>query len=213
MEFFNLKIRYETQIQNACLAVAALKHMQINPSGLQEFYWPCRMELFEYDDRRKLILDGCHNGDSVTQFMSTLRQLYSNCEILVLLGVGSEKCVKDIIEPVVKYSDHILAVQSKHFKAMAELQLVELIQSFDQGDSRLNLSSRDFQSYQARLSTGSVASRLDEALEYAKQKSGSKPVIIAVCGSLFVAAEAREELFRLVDAVCVDIRVCIMTYL
>ena len=73
---YNYLINNDVQIENACVSIAALEYLQIQPIGLHSFYWPCRMEMFSYK-KYQIILDGCHNGDSVKRFLANVRKLYS----------------------------------------------------------------------------------------------------------------------------------------
>jgi len=72
---YNYLINNDVQIENACVSIAALEYLQIQPIGLHSFYWPCRMEMFSYK-KYQIILDGCHNGDSVKRFLAQVRKLY-----------------------------------------------------------------------------------------------------------------------------------------
>ena len=64
---------YSAQVDNACLAAAVLKHLDISTEGMSQFYWPCRMEVFRVNDVN-VILDGCHNGDSVQKFLFGIKE-------------------------------------------------------------------------------------------------------------------------------------------
>jgi hypothetical protein len=87
------------------------------------------MEIFSYK-KYQIILDGCHNGDSVQRFLANVRKLYnksssgdnnnnnissgtsniddsknyniSDCSILVLFGAGHDKCIHDMLTEVFK---------------------------------------------------------------------------------------------------------------
>jgi folylpolyglutamate synthase/dihydropteroate synthase len=63
-----------TQVDNACIAAAVLKHLGIPTDGMSQFYWPCRMETFTVG-KNTVILDGCHNGDSVQKFLSGIKSI------------------------------------------------------------------------------------------------------------------------------------------
>ena len=89
-----------------------------------------------------VILDGCHNGDSVSQFLSGIaalkilefflrhhafligvRSAYPGRKILTLFGGGAEKCLDDMLVELASRSDFVAFVQSKHFKAIGEFNL------------------------------------------------------------------------------------------
>jgi len=125
---YNYLINNDVQIENACVSIAALEYLQIQPIGLHSFYWPCRMEMFSYK-KYQIILDGCHNGDSVKRFLANVRKLYSkssdnnnndnsssgtsniddstnynisDCSVLVFFGAGHDKCIHDMLTEVFK---------------------------------------------------------------------------------------------------------------
>lgn len=83
----------------------------------------------------------------------------------------------------------VIFTQSKHFKSVLESQLLEKVAAANR-DKVLHLSS-------LKTAAGSsLDERLRGALDLAKEKKSDKKPVIAICGSLFVAADAREALFR-----------------
>lgn len=73
-------VLHSTQVDNACIAAALLKHLEIPIDGMSQFYWPCRMEIFNVSapfvkGKTTVILDGCHNGDSVKKFLSGIKSI------------------------------------------------------------------------------------------------------------------------------------------
>jgi len=62
LEGLELQTPYKVQVENACLAAAVLRHLNVSCSGMKDFYWPCRMEAFHLDGSL-VVLDGCHNED------------------------------------------------------------------------------------------------------------------------------------------------------
>lgn len=97
-------VGHHTLIENASLAKEVLNYLCIPSVGMKNFYWPCRMETFTVDGI-PVILDGCHNHQSVHLFIKSLRSLYPNQEIILLFGAGAEKCVDDMVEEVTNSAD------------------------------------------------------------------------------------------------------------
>lgn len=116
----------DVQVENACLSLAVLQHLEVPPTGWDKFYWPCRMEPFAFRGAT-VVLDGCHNGLSVQKFLEGLRHQYKGKAIKVLFGAGHEKCLRDMLNVVLSASDKVTMVQSKHFKAMTEKELLTLV--------------------------------------------------------------------------------------
>ena len=102
-----------------------------------DFFWPCRQEVFhltEHDivesqankdtkEALTVVLDGCHNGDSVMKFMETMDKEYhksSHCTLYTCVGIGVEKLdnIVTMLEYICQYSDYIFLMKSQHFKAM-----------------------------------------------------------------------------------------------
>lgn len=134
----SVDISYPVQIENACLSAAVLRHLNIPCSGMNHFFWPCRMETFRVSPpsdpitptvpKVDCVVDGSHNGESVELFLTSLNQIerYKNTKICIVFGAGAEKCVDDMLRVIGsdQYRDmSILLVQSKHFKSMTEIEL------------------------------------------------------------------------------------------
>lgn len=192
IEDIGFEITYDVQIENACLANEAIKHLNVNPVGMKYSYWPCRMEKFYIDfpsvqikassissnKRCSVILDGCHNGESVQKFVAALKEKYGGeSEILLLFGAGAEKCMADMLSSVLEYGDKVLMVQSRHFKSLSEKDLCALAKEVSVYDSKVLKSSTGmlelhFQSLlppSERVEHGTVQDRLNWAIEYSKR--------------------------------------------
>ena len=85
-----------------------------------------------------------------------------------------------------------MAVQSGHFRSLSEAELVTRLRSRSALAARLCTGVGE-----PREGTGEKASSVGARLDWAVQDSGKVErgeVVVAVCGSLFAAAEAREWL-------------------
>jgi len=184
----SLDVRADVMVENACLARAALEHIDESPVGMHRFFWPCRAEHFVVDNVT-VVLDGAHNGDSVEQFLSDTRRRYSNSSLCVVFGGGKDKCLMDMLNLVSDKSDHVVMVQSSHFRSETEEVLVNSVPD----SMRYKLIMQPPTVVQEG---GTVASRLAESVAFA-QKNVAGEMVVAVCGSLFVAAEAREAVYAL----------------
>jgi len=130
----SIDVSYPVQVENACLSAAVLEHLKIPLSGMNQFFWPCRMENFRISSSTTTmpivdcVIDGSHNGESVELFLSSLTQIdrYKNAKICIVFGAGAEKCVTDMLQVIgsERYENMpILFVQSKHFRSMSEKEL------------------------------------------------------------------------------------------
>jgi len=185
---------HKTQWQNSRLAQAVLEHLNLYSTGSKDFYWPCRMEKITFLNQT-IILDGCHNGDSVKVFLQSLHEAYPRHQKVVLFGAGIEKCADEMVNILFQHADRVHLVQSKHFKSYTEAQLLAKVPKSMASkvvyQPPMDISLVDNQ----RAIGGTVAHRLLQCLR--SYATSTEPVVIAVCGSLFVAADAREALYRL----------------
>lgn len=191
------KLKYSVQIQNACLALSILNYLRISPIGMKNFFWPCRMEEFKMGGV-KFVLDGCHNGDSVRQFLLGLQKANPQHAIIVLFGAGKEKCVNDMLNILINIADSIVLTQSKHFKSCPEVELCSMLT--DSKKLINDIVPAEYTEY------GTISKRMEWILNESKKKNGTfhaianscnyENFVIAVCGSLFVTSEAREWIFN-----------------
>lgn len=188
-EIIGNRLNYEVQIENACLARAVLEHVDIPFKGLENFFWPCRMELFDFKNF-EIILDGAHNGDSVELFLNGLKAKYIGSKILVLFGAGMEKSVHEMIDIVFSLADNVVIVQAQHFKAINEEKLLGMIPN--EVSSKLIIPPKLDSNVKS-----TVGERMFWAIDQQNSSEDKEKTVIAICGSLFVASEAREALFRI----------------
>jgi len=164
----------EVHVENACLSRAVLAHLQVAPTGWEKFYWPCRMERFNYRGST-VVLDGCHNGNSMERFLTGLRSTYPGRRILVLFGAGHEKCLIDMMDRLFAHADQVMMVQSKHFRAHTE---ADLLQQVPEGRAQL------LDPVHAVQGDGTARHSLGERLQYAVEHNDPQELVIN-CHFLF----------------------------
>ena len=168
VEALGLHTSYAVQIQNACLSMAVLEFLNVPTDGLKDFFWPCRMETFLIDDVT-VVLDGCHNDDSVKLFMLGLKEKYHDSELLILFGAGMEKYLSDMLGHLFDHADSVLMVQSKHFKSVSEVDLVAAV-----SDRQRHLLQECVLSKASppidRVDSGSVSERLLWSINHARSE-------------------------------------------
>lgn len=121
-----VNISYGVQLENASTTAAALKFLRISRSGMKNFYWPCRMEEFRVANRQ-IVIDGCHNGDSVERFLRNLREKVFNKKIVVMFGAGQDKCLDAMLNIVFESADKVVMIQASHFKSLSEYELLSRV--------------------------------------------------------------------------------------
>jgi dihydrofolate synthase/folylpolyglutamate synthase len=165
------------QLENAATAVLALEQTGIDideaavMQGLASLRWPGRIEIVR---RRPLVVaDGAHNRDSARRLAQTLRDDLGRSTALFVVGCGRDKDIEALADELAPLATHLIATRSRSPRSMAPR---EIAQAFAERETPV--SSED-----------SVSAAADAALAMAGPGDA-----IVVCGSLFVAAEAREHL-------------------
>jgi len=163
------------QLDNAATAVLALEALDIAidektiREGLGAVRWPCRIELL----KRKLLIvaDGAHNRDSAHRLIQTLRDDLNVHEAVFVLGCARDKDMTAFVEELGPRATEVVATRSRSPRAKDP---DEIAGAFRDAGVPVAIET-------------SVGAAVDAALAQA----GGGPVV--VCGSLFVAAEAREH--------------------
>ena len=168
------------QLENAATAVGIAEVLkdsgwQINSDsirkGLSRVSWPCRLEVLA---RQPLIVsDGAHNVYSMETMLNSLRQCFEYNRLLVVAGFSRDKSVDGMVEALTPMADMAIATRSRHPRSMAPNALAELLK-------------------QMGIECAGQSRTVAQALELARREAGPDDLIL-VTGSLFVAAEAREE--------------------
>lgn len=116
-----------------------------------------------------VILDGCHNDDSVRQFMLGLKEKYPDSSVLALFGAGMEKYLPEMLTHLFESADSVLMVQSRHFKSLPEEDLAAAVEV-----CRRNIlmtsgaSSASAPPPSPRVTSGTVSERLIWSIQHAQ---------------------------------------------
>jgi folylpolyglutamate synthase/dihydropteroate synthase len=167
-----LDVNYEVQYENICVAGAVLQYLGVSTKHMGDFYWPCRMELFSVPVDRdgmqksvRVVVDGCHNGYSLKLFLTGLRLKYPHSELVVLFGAGMDKTVDDMLQVLRQHADTVQFVQSIHFRAMTERDLLDKYKEvLDNTEHRQKLAHTPAPAVD-RAPEGTVKSRLCNVIE------------------------------------------------
>ena len=170
----------EYQAENAALAVAACRHLgdaegKIDEKhirhGLKNTHWPGRMEIVSKDPH--VVLDCAHNPAGVNSLTKTLRQIYANCNIILVLGVMQDKPLAEMMLSFRQLAESIILVKPNQERSADPHKLKqEMLQEHKNVE---------------------VIEDIPSALSSAIAKVGrSSKDIICVTGSIFTVAEARK---------------------
>jgi dihydrofolate synthase/folylpolyglutamate synthase len=175
----HLRLLGRHQQSNALLAVTALEAIRGKlpwresdlRTGLATVEWHARVEVLS----RKpcIIVDGAHTVESANALLNTLTEVFDGTlpRTTLIVGVSMDKNSGRLILALGDLARDVIFTQSQHPRAMPAQELAAQV-GMD-GTARV---------------TNSVAEALDLALEGAEHDG-----LIVATGSLFVAAEAREQ--------------------
>lgn len=114
------------QLQNALLAVTAAEALRDKGwaigeeairTGLAAARWPGRMEVIRPADP-VILLEGAHNPQGAAAAAQTLRQLFPDRKLVLLLGMLADKDVTGVLEAVVPLAEAVVTVTPPSPRAM-----------------------------------------------------------------------------------------------
>ena len=126
-----LGLRGAHQVANALVAVRLLEatrqggfalSAEAVVHGLAHPNWPARLELFELDDRRRVLLDAAHNVDGATALADYLRRWHPERPMLVL-GVMHDKDVDAMLRALLPVVSAVTTTAAPTPRAMAPAEL------------------------------------------------------------------------------------------
>ena len=192
MGTMNIKTRLlgQHQIDNARTAVATLQTLgsagyEINAKstahGISNTKWQCRAEVIKIDSRISALLDGAHNDASAQALIHTVKQYTSdhNKVGLVIGGTSGHDATVVAHESATLKPEFVIITQSRHPKSLDAEELAEVWR---------------LEGVMVKDVIPDVSTAIDAAARLANDQNID---LIVVCGSLFVAAEAREQLMNI----------------
>ena len=168
------------QLENASSALAALeilmeKGYAISQDAIKQGFatacWPCRMEVLSR--RPLLVADGAHNPQSIGVLLRSLPKYLSYQRIALIVGFSRDKQISEMVNLLAQQGNPVYATRSRHPRSVPPGEIGEMFR--DRGVASV-----------AEIET------VGEAVKLARQAAGPEDLILGI-GSLFVAAELREE--------------------
>jgi dihydrofolate synthase/folylpolyglutamate synthase len=178
------------QIENATVAFAVLELLEKRNSnatssagkiklaseelanGLSKVQWPARMEVLSKSP--VLMADGAHNAASLRRLHESLREYVSFEDLILVVGWGTDKESEEMALVVAEMAPKSVVVgKSRHPRSMTADSLAELLR-------------------RSGVPVTDACSNIAEAVRKAMSLAGPNDLVLAT-GSLFVAAETREE--------------------
>lgn len=170
-ETYTIRMCGQYQVENACLALLALKvlgplPLEIVQKGMAEARWPGR---FDYMKKEPVwIADGAHNPQGLESLLDSLWQLYPDKNWIGIMGVFADKDHRKMCRKLAENSrfQKIFTIRAPGPRGLAAEDLAEELASFGMES----------------LACTSLAEAVEEIKEYQKLE---KNKTIAVCfGSL-----------------------------
>jgi dihydrofolate synthase/folylpolyglutamate synthase len=171
------------QLENAATALTAVDVLgrggvavseESIEEGLSRLSWPGRLEVLA--DRPLIVVDGAHNGDSARRLRQALRDHFAFGRAVLVMGVSGDKKIATMAEELAPVTDLLIATRSQHPRA-AEPEAVAA-------------------AFAARGVASETCPTVAAALDRARALAGPDD-LICVVGSLFLVAEAREQVLGL----------------
>ena len=170
------------QIENAATALATIDALRAQGvhidnsavrTGLATVRWPARLELLAENPR--LVVDAAHNGESFDRVLESLRSYFPSERLVVVLGMLRDKDLASIAELLNVHAAALVITQPTHPRALEAQTLADAFAGF--------------------AGPVMVEATVADALGAARGLAGERD-LIAVLGSIFLAAEARSLALR-----------------
>lgn len=142
--------------------------------GLTDAWMPARIEVLRRHPL--LLLDGCHNPDGAKMLAATLTRADFEENLVGVLGVLADKGYKDMLSDLAPCFAKIYTVTPNCPRALSAEEL--------QKEARFHTDAE---------AADSVADAIRKAVDYADENNLAG---VVVCGSLYLAAEARPLLLK-----------------
>lgn len=142
--------------------------------GLADARMPARIEVLRRHPL--LLLDGCHNPDGAKMLAATLTRADFEENLVGVLGVLADKDYKDMLSDLAPCFAKVYTVTPNCPRALSAEEL--------QKEARFHTDAE---------AADSVADAIRKAVDYADENNLAG---VAVCGSLYLAAEARPLLLK-----------------
>jgi dihydrofolate synthase/folylpolyglutamate synthase len=173
------------QGENIALAIAVIEKLQMNGvyitdeaifEGIEKAVNPGRMEIVGFEPL--IILDGAHNIAGVYFLKKTLEDDFVYNKLIFVIGILSDKNVKEMLEILIPIGDVIITTKSQNKRATEPDKLKGIVK-------KLNFKNQVV-----------TKNKVCEAIKYATSIA-KKDDLICVTGSLFTIGEARDYFVKL----------------
>ena len=167
------------QLENAATAVLALEALAPHGveiaeasmrAGLADVRWPARIDVLR--QRPLVVADGAHDRDSARRLVDTLREDMGLSNAVLVVGWSGDKDADALADALASLATHVIATRSRHPRAAEPRAVAD--------------------AFTEREIPVTIAEPVGAAIEAAHALAAPGGAVV-ICGSLFVAAEAREH--------------------
>ena len=169
----------EYQVENTSLAIAVAelinqKDFMISEdniiNGVKHSQWPGRFEIVR--EEPMIILDGAHNPNGASQFISNLKRLIPDKKIIAILGVFQDKDYPAIVKIIVPQVNQLILTMANNPRATPTEILAK--------------EASQYISKEKIIETNTVPEAIRKALRITEEKE-----VICITGSLYTVGEAK----------------------
>lgn len=178
------RLRGAHQLQNAAQAIGLAKALESRTrlavseeavrQGVLDVRWPGRLE--KVSEGPCIVLDGAHNVDSVRKMLQGLKRHFRFSDLVVVYGSSSDKDARGMLAEIADEAACVVVTQAAHARASGASELARV---FENGAKKKQVF---------------VEPVLRQALKKARSLADAEDLVL-VTGSLYLVAEARQELF------------------
>ncbi|MBI4653404.1 MAG: bifunctional folylpolyglutamate synthase/dihydrofolate synthase [Nitrospirae bacterium] len=178
------------QVCNASLAIRACEvlmqkeiiiHENAIYNGLSKLNFDGRLEIVSQTPY--MIIDSAHNPRASESLADTVRELFSNKRIILVIGIMGDKDIEGILKPLIQLSETVILTRPRGERAATPERLKESVTSL------LSKEENNKNPLQNLITTNTV----EEAINHAKTLWHEESIIL-VTGSFYTAGEAKEIL-------------------
>ncbi|MBI5676115.1 MAG: bifunctional folylpolyglutamate synthase/dihydrofolate synthase [Nitrospirae bacterium] len=189
-EFRNLSLPLSGrhQLCNASMAVRTCEVLRregvpISDTSLRNGLLNIALEgrLERVSENPVIILDGAHNPGAAVSLAGSIKELFTNKRVIMVIGVMSDKDIEGTLKPLMQIAETVVLTKPKGERAASPQKLYDTALKIQKRNEDCRASSI--------VKTDSVA----DALTHAK-KEWREENIILVTGSFYTTGEAKEIL-------------------
>jgi dihydrofolate synthase/folylpolyglutamate synthase len=176
------------QLYNACTAIRVGEVLRnkgffISDGSIKEGLFHVELEgrLEQVSKSPHIIVDGAHNPEAAHKLAGSVRDLFPNKKIILIIGIMDDKDAKGVLQPLIEIAESVILTKPGYERAASPGRLAEI--------------ARDLTKSRKVHVTESITEtfKISDALGLAKRICREDNIIL-VAGSFYTAGEAKQIL-------------------